>query len=171
MPIEVPVPTAERPRLPKDYGVPRTTKGLLDWSHVESRLAAARVYWIVTSGRGGRPRVRPLDGLYVDGTLYFGGSPATRWARDIEANPNVSVHLDGGTDVVILEGTAQNLEHGPGADVAERLAAMSSEKYPEYGMTAADYAGPGPFAFRPSLGFAWTSFPKDVTRYRFDEPT
>ena len=129
------------------------------------------VYWIATSGPGGRPRVRPLDGLYLDGTLYVGGSPETRWARDLATNERVAVHLDDGKDVVILEGVAELLETGVGPETAERLAAMSNVKYPAYGMTADSYRGPGPYAIRPSLAFAWTSFPRDVTRFRFpNEP-
>ncbi|MBA2299735.1 MAG: pyridoxamine 5'-phosphate oxidase family protein, partial [Chloroflexi bacterium] len=98
------------------------------WSHLDERLQAAIVYWLATSGPGGTPRVRPVDGLWHAGVLYIGGSPETRWARDIQENPRVAVHLDDGSDVVILEGTAE----------------------------------------RPSLGLGWTSFPKDVTRFRFD---
>ena len=166
----VPEPTADRPTMPAGYGIPSSIDGLVPWSHVEERLAGAMVYWIATSGPGGRPRVRPLDGLYLDGTLYVGGSPETRWARDIEANSLVAVHLDDGSDVVILEGSAELLETGVEPATAIRLAAMSNVKYPQYGMTAESYRGPGPFAIRPSVGFAWTSFPSDVTRFRF-EPT
>ena len=54
-----------------------------------------------------------------------------------------------------------------GVAVAETLAAMSREKYPQYGMTAESYAGPGPIAIRPRKAFGWTSFPKDVTRFTF----
>lgn len=161
-------PAADRPTMPAEYGVPRTSTGLLPWSRVEERLADARVYWIATSGPGGRPRVRPVDGIYVEGTLYVGGSPETRWARDLEANAQVAVHLDDGSDVVILEGHAELLEHGVEPALAERLAAASNAKYPQYGVTASSYAGPGPFAIRPRLAFAWSSFPKDVTRFRFD---
>lgn len=166
-PATTPAPLAERPRMPAGYGVPTTTTGLLAWSHVERRLAEATVYWLATSGPGGRPRVRPVDGLYLDGTLYVGGSPETRWARDLEANSQVAIHLDDGSDVVILEGTAELLETGVGPELAVRLAALSNEKYPQYGVTPADYAGPGPYAIRPSVVFGWTSFPKDVTRFRF----
>ena len=162
-------PIAERPRMPRGYGVPSTTKGLLPWSHAETRLTEAKVYWIATAGSGGRPRVRPVDGLFVDGTLYVGGSPETGWVRDLVANGQVAVHLDGGYDVVILEGIAELLEHGVGPEMAERLAAVSSTKYPEYGMTAENYRGPGPIAIRPHVAFAWSKFPKDVTRFRFEE--
>lgn len=160
-------PIADRPRMPAEYQIPVAVEGLLPWSHVDDRLAAAMVYWIATSGPGGRPRVRPVDGLYLAGTLYIGGSPATRWARDIAENPQIAVHLDGGTDVVILEGRAELLPTGVVPEFAEQLAEISNRKYPQYGMTAASFGGPGPYAIRPSLVFAWTSFPTDVTRFRF----
>ena len=159
--------TADRPRIPRDYGVPSNTKGLLPWSRVAARLTEAKVYWVATAGPGGQPRVRPVDGIYVDGTIYVGGSLETRWARDLMANPRVAVHLDDGHDVVILEGEAELLEQGVDPATAERLAAASNAKYPEYGVKASDYAGPGPFAIRPRVAFAWSSFPKDVTRFRF----
>jgi nitroimidazol reductase NimA-like FMN-containing flavoprotein (pyridoxamine 5'-phosphate oxidase superfamily) len=160
-------PIADRPRMPAEYLIPATIEGILSWSHVDERLAAATVYWIATSGPGGQPRVRPVDGLYLDGILYIGGSPATRWARDIAGNPQVSVHLDGGADVVIVEGRAELLQTGVVAEVAEQLAEISNRKYPQYAMTAASFGGPGPYAIRPRLVFAWTNFPSDVTRFRF----
>ena len=164
-----PTPTADRPTVPKAYGVPNHTKDLVPWSHVEERLTAATVYWVATSGPGGMPRVRPVDGIYVDGVLYVGGSPETRWARDLDANSQVAVHLDDGYDAVIIEGEARLLEAGVDPEMAERLAAASNAKYPQYGVTAANYSGPGPYAIRPRVAFAWTSFPKDVTRFRFEE--
>ena len=163
-----PAPRADRPRMPAGYGIPSTTKGLLDWAHVDERMRAAPAYWVATSGPDGTPRVRPLDGLWHEGVLYVGGSPETRWARDIVANPRVSVHLDGTTDVVILEGEAELLEHGVGPDLAVTLADLSNTKYPQCGMTPESYTGPGPFAIRPTVAFGWTNFPKDVTRFRFD---
>jgi hypothetical protein len=164
----VPEPNADRPRFPKGYGVPTTTKGLRPWTDVEARLREARVYWIATSGPGGRPHVRPVDGLWLDGRLYVGGSPETRWIRDLEVNAQTSVHLDGVDDVVILEGETVHHEDGVEPALAARLAEASNAKYPEYGMKQSDYEGPGVRAFRPKVGFAWAAFPKDVTRYRFE---
>jgi hypothetical protein len=159
-------PVAERPILPAEYGMPRSPEGLLDWAHLDERLQAATVYWLATSGPGGQPRVRPVDGLWHDGVLYVGGSQETRWVRDLLANPQVAVHLDDGADVVILEGDAERLD-GVGPELAVTLAGLSNAKYPQYGMTPEMYAAPGSIAIRPRRAYGWRSFPGDVTRFRF----
>jgi len=160
-------PRVDRPEIPAEYGIARAT-GHVDWRHVEERLERARVYWIATVGAGGRPRVRPVDGMYVDGVIYVGGSLETRWIRDLAANPHVSVHLDSlEGDVVIVDGDAEVLRSNSDA-FAERMAAASNAKYPEYGMKPAQFKGPGPIAIRPRKVIAWTDFMKDPTRFRFD---
>jgi nitroimidazol reductase NimA-like FMN-containing flavoprotein (pyridoxamine 5'-phosphate oxidase superfamily) len=160
-------PRVDRPEIPAEYGIARAT-GHVDWRHVEERLERARVYWIATVGAGGRPRVRPVDGMYVDGVIYIGGSLETRWIRDLAQNPHVSVHLDSlEGDVVIVDGDAEVLRSNSDA-FAERMAAASNAKYPEYGMKPAQFKGPGPIAIRPRKVIAWTDFMKDPTRFRFD---
>lgn len=160
------IPRVDRPAIPKEYGASKATE-FVEWSHVEDRLALDRVYWIATVGRGGQPRVRPIDGMYVEGAIFVGGSPQTRWVQDVAFNPHVSVHLDGVGDVVIVDGQAEILR-GIEADLAERLAAASNAKYPEYGMTPAFYRSNGAIAIRPRKVIAWTDFTKDPTRFRFD---
>ena len=160
-------PRVDRPEIPAEYGIARAT-GHVEWRHVEERLDAARVYWIATVGPGGRPRVRPIDGMFVDGVIYVGGSPETRWVQDLAGNPHVSIHLDTlEGDVVIVDGDAEVLRSNSDA-FAERMAAASNAKYPEYGMKPAQFKGPGPIAIRPRKVIAWTDFMKDPTRFRFD---
>jgi hypothetical protein len=163
-----PTPTADRPRFPRAYGVPKTLSGLMDWGTVQERLNEAKVYWVGTAGPDGRPAVRPVDGLWLDGGLHVGGSPETLWVRNLLANPRVSVHLDGGHDVAILEGEAELLADGVEPELAERIAAESNRKY-GYGVKADDFIGkPAGFRIRPRLALAWRQFPKDVTRFRFE---
>ena len=158
-------PLVDRPEIPAEYGTSKATEHV-DWSHHEDRLTADRVYWVATVGESGRPRVRPIDGLYLDGVIYVGGSHETRWVQEIADNPHVSVHLDGLDEVVIVEGDAEVLTR-LGDDLAERLATASNAKFPEYRMKPAFYKANGAIAIRPRKVIAWTDISKDPTRFRF----
>jgi nitroimidazol reductase NimA-like FMN-containing flavoprotein (pyridoxamine 5'-phosphate oxidase superfamily) len=159
-------PRVDRPEIPAEYGIAKATD-TVEWSHVEERLNADRVYWIATVGPTARPRVRPVDGMYLDGVIYVGGELSARWIRELGANPHVSIHLDGTDDVVIVDGEARILD-GLDDEHAEKLAAVSQRKFPEYGMTAASFRGPGPIAITPRKVIAWTNFMRDPTRFTFD---
>jgi nitroimidazol reductase NimA-like FMN-containing flavoprotein (pyridoxamine 5'-phosphate oxidase superfamily) len=148
-----PGPRASRARIPPEYGVPKHDKGLLPWAHVIERMQAATVYWVCAVGPTGRPHATPVDGLWLDDTLYFGGSPAARRQRYLRANPAVSVHLESGHEVVILNGDARESPGLP-RELAERLSAASKAKY-GYGPAPRDYMAPGRvFVFRPREVFA-----------------
>ena len=157
-------PSVSRPKIPAEYGIPKNNKGLLPWSHVTERMAQALHYWICTVGSDGRPHVTPVDGLWLDDKLYFGGSPQTRRNRNLAANPAVSVHLDGSDDVVILHGDAQLKT--PDHELAVQLTKASAEKY-GYAPSPEAYRASGVHVFEPRIVFAWKQFPKDVTRWQF----
>jgi hypothetical protein len=156
-------PKASRPELPPEYGVSKSPKGLLPWSHVTERLMKAVHYWICTVSPDGRPHATPVDGLWLDDRLYFGGSPQTRRQRNLAANPAVCIHLESGTDVVILHGEAR--AHRPDRVLAKRLAEASRHKY-GYGPRPEEYETSGVHVFRPRVVFAWTNLPKDATRWQ-----
>ena len=80
-----------------------TDQPRLDWSWAEQRLAAADMYWVVPVG-GRPPHPRPVWGVWADGRLHLSiGSPVV--ARLLGSDAGVTVHLDSGTDVVVVEGT------------------------------------------------------------------
>ena len=159
--------SARSVRFPAAYGTPGGPDRLLDWSYVEERLRAASNYWTTTVGPNGRPHARPVDGVWVAGALCFGGSPETRWVRNLMADPAISVHLSGEADAIILDGTAE-LVTDPSHRLAAPSLAASKEKYPQY------FSGDAPFrpfwALRPTTAFAWTlaGFPGGATRWDFD---
>jgi nitroimidazol reductase NimA-like FMN-containing flavoprotein (pyridoxamine 5'-phosphate oxidase superfamily) len=162
-------PAASRPYIP-GYGIPKDKKGLLPWSHVTERATKAQHYWICTVGPDGRPHATPVDGLWLDDRLFFGGSPQTRRNRNLAANPAVCVHLESGIDVVILQGDARVLD-APDHSLCVRLAEASKKKY-GYGMKPEQYQkAEGMYVFRPRVAFAWKQFPKDATRWRFENET
>lgn len=155
-------------RVPAAYGTPGGPESLLPWSYVEERMRSASNYWLVTVGPNARPHARPVDGVWVDGSLCFGGSPATRWVRNLMANPAVAVHLSSEAEAIIVEGTAQYVAD-PAHPLAAPSAAASRAKYPQY--YPGDESPFRPFwALRPTVAFAWTleGFPRGATCWRFE---
>ena len=94
---------APRERALRLYGAP-SGQDRLAWPWVEKQLEAAGTYWLVARAPG-HSHPRPVWGLWHGQRLHLSvGSPALR--RAIGEDPSVTVHLDSGTDVVLLEGTA-----------------------------------------------------------------
>lgn len=142
------------------YGIPEQVEGTLPWEYVVERLNESRNYWIATAHPDGTPHAVPVWGVWLDGTLYFGGGPQTRWSRNLEANPRVVVHLDDSEHAVILQGTVTRI-----ADPAHPLVARLDAAYlARYGM---EHGVPF-WVFRPHTAFAWTRFPDDATRWTFE---
>jgi hypothetical protein len=149
--------------MPAEYGVPKGNKGLLPWLHVDERMSKAKCYWVCTVSPAGQPHATPVDGVWLNGLLHFAGSPDTRRNRNLATHPAVSVHLEDGMNVVIMEGEAHLGK--PDHDTAARLAAASNEKY-GYGMSAEQYESSDVHIFRLRLVLAWQQFPQDVTRWK-----
>jgi hypothetical protein len=157
--------TVDRPQMPKQYRLPKDRKGLLPWSHVDQRMKEAMRYWICTVTPDGRPHATPVDGLWLDDSLYFGGSPETRWRQNLSANPAVSIHLENALEVVILRGKGGVLtELDP--VLAQTLSKASKDKY-GFALSPKDYEKSGICVFHPQIVLAWQHFPKDATRWRF----
>jgi len=138
-------------------------KGDLPWSHAEERLERSRNYWICTTRTDGRPHSSPVFGFWHEGAFYFGTGRETRKAKNIAANPHVSVHLESGDDVVILEGRAEEVDR---KQLAKDLDAVCRKKY-NMPMMVVD-SGVS-YRVRPRVVLAWTEkeFPYTATRWEF----
>jgi hypothetical protein len=97
------------------------------------------------------------------------GSPQTRRSRNLAANPAVCVHLESGSDVVILHGEAHPLR-APDRSLATRLIEASLKKY-GYAPKPEDYEASAEttYVLRPRWALAWKQFPKDATRWHFKD--
>ncbi len=154
-------PQSSRPYIPdSSYGIPESQEGLLPWRYVTEKLAASRNYWIATTRPDGRPHAVPVWGIYHEGTLYFGGGK-TRWALNLEQNPAVSVHLESGDEVVIIDGTvtkltAENIDPA----LARQIDQAYLAKYEmEHGLPI--------WKVQPQVVLGWTRFPDNTTRWLF----
>jgi hypothetical protein len=156
-PFAVTEPQASRPKLPEGYDVP---KRLLPWSFARERLEQAQNYWICTASPAGRPHAAPLWGAWLDDQFFFDGHPATRWGRNILANPFMSLHLESGNEVVIVEGIVEDVAEPDRAlytRVADAYEAKYNYRLPDHGF----------FLLRPRAALGWTEFPGDATRWTF----
>ena len=153
-------PRAEQMDLPAEYGAPSI---LLSWETVVARLEQAQHYWLATVRPEGRPHTVPLDGVWLDGCWYFGGSPLAVKHRNLLANHHGSLHLGDAVAAVIVEGICQWTKAD--ARTAQRLARSSKAKY-GFGPPASAYLE-GVWCFRPSQVLAWTDLTRDATRFVF----
>jgi PPOX class probable F420-dependent enzyme len=77
--------------------------------HAQSRLKKDLVIWLATCGRDGSPHAVPVW-FWWDGKTFLIYSVPGQKVRDIEANPNVALHLNTdpeGEDVVRVDGKAR----------------------------------------------------------------
>ncbi len=169
-------PRVERPVVPEGYGMPESDEGLLPWAWAEERLTNAANYWFATVRPDGRPHSSPIWAVWMDGRLYFDGSPEARRMKNIAANPHVSVHLESGNEVVIIEGTAGAVTALPDLPFTTRLSEAYTAKYKQhdYSPKPDQWDEGGLYVMQPRIGLGWTfregeEFGKTYTRWRFED--
>ena len=110
----------------------------------------------MTTRSAGQTHSRPVWGVWLDGTLYFGtGSLA---AQNLTARPAITAHLESGSEVVILEGVAERVSERA---VVERVVSLYNEKY-HWNLDPNQL--PGPFyAVRLTKAFGWSFEESEVT--------
>jgi hypothetical protein len=155
-------PIVEQLDLPEGYGTP---KKKLTWAAVRAELEQAKQYWLTTVRSDGRPHVVPLDGVWLDDVWYYGGSDRSVHRRTALAHPRVVMHLPDPFKAVIVEGEVRlTTLH---AELAQRLADVSNEKYAEYGYSNDASSYVETLSLYPHRVIAWTSYPTDATRFLF----
>jgi hypothetical protein len=157
-------PRASRPNIP-DYGLEpvRRATDLLPWKWATDRLKRSRTYLITTTRPDGSPHAMPVWGIWVEASFYFSTGRQSRKARNLAASPRCVVATDCLEEVVILEGTAEEVR---GADLLRRLDRSYRAKYKPYRLDPS--LGPV-FAVRPRLiyGLDEKRFTKKATVWRF----
>ena len=143
---------------------------LLPWAWATERLTAAPNYWISTTRLDDRPHSRPVWGVWLDGAFYF--STGSLAAVNLPHRPEITVHLESGSEVVIIEGAARLVDD-------RALLLRIIERYnPKYHWDMDPDELPGPFyEVKPRVAFGWISddtgldrgaaFERSATRWRF----
>jgi hypothetical protein len=168
-------PRPSRPHLPPGYGMEKATGPpgeRLPWKRVSEWAADARNYWVCTTRSDGRTHVKPVWGLWIDGGFVFSTHPETVTARNLRANPEITVHLESGDQVLILEGTARRISDRP---FLVRFGRIYGAKY-QWPMGPEDVDPENPnaafYLVRLRRGLSWgteTEVGETITRWSFED--
>jgi PPOX class probable F420-dependent enzyme len=91
----------------------------------ERRLRETLLAWLVTVDRRGTPQPVPVWFLWEGDTVLLYSRPGKPKLRNIDANPRVSLHLDGdgrGGDIVVVTGSAAVTDDVPASQVPAYVA-------------------------------------------------
>ena len=163
--------TAARPHMP-GYGLQEATseQELMPWSYLTEQMSQARNYWVGTTRPDGRPHVAPVWGVWMDETFLFSTGTQSAKGRNLARDPRLTVHLESGDNVVILEGVAVEVTD------PERLARFNQAYGEKYNFYPLGESGDGPveglyLAVRLHTAFTWLEhdFPATATRWTFKE--
>src|SRR5436305_15253121 len=112
-------------------------------ARVARHLREEMVVWLTTVTPSGAPLPRPVGFLWDGGENVSVYSQLGARIRNIARNPNVTLNFGGDGkdgDIVILSGTAEVDESGPGAVEDAVYAAKYATEFERFGMTAESYA-------------------------------
>lgn len=132
-----------------------TTKG----GRAIARLTDEAVIWLTTVSPGGQPQTSPVWFLYDGEFLIFSLDHVTR-LRNIEANPRVSLNLDGngeGGDIISIEGRAHIDRGAPPSTAVPEYQAKYTPYIARHGWTPEQFATdyPVPIRITPTRARIW----------------
>jgi len=104
-------PASSRPDVPEGYLLEptETSHGLLPWSWADERLDGRYIWWLATVRPDSRPHLMPVWAVWLGDGVAFSTSGTSRKAKNIAANPNVSITPERGSESVIIEGVVETL--------------------------------------------------------------
>jgi hypothetical protein len=117
----------------------------LPWEDVRDWFSSERWYWLGTTGSGGRPHVRPVLAIWLDGKVYSTTSPDAAKGRNLTRHPECSLAARAPAADIVVEGPTSWVTD---RRLLEHVAAAYDDKYGwpvtirEDGMFDAPYGAP-----------------------------
>jgi Pyridoxamine 5'-phosphate oxidase len=126
---------------------PADASAVMRWADALPRLSAAQTYWLATMRTDGRPHLRPVLAVWVDGTLCTTSNPNARKGRNLATNNHCALSTSTEGIDFIVEGTAVRVtDH----ELLERIAGAYHAKY-DWPVTVADDVFDAPYG-APAAG-------------------
>lgn len=88
-------------------------------SEIQEKLLEKKVLWIASVRPDGRPHLVPVWFIWHADHFYFSTAPDSVKAHNMDANPQVAVALEDGTNPVICEGEAHAVAMPVAAEIAD----------------------------------------------------
>ncbi|MGH1565383.1 pyridoxamine 5'-phosphate oxidase family protein [Mumia sp. DW29H23] len=98
----------------------------IPWEEVRRRVSEASGYWFATTSAAGRPHVRPVLAVWVDGAAHLATAPAAAKTAHLAGDRRCSLTCRADDADLVVEGTATRVT---GSDDVERVAAAYASKY------------------------------------------
>jgi uncharacterized pyridoxamine 5'-phosphate oxidase family protein len=159
--------------------VPSDADAVIPWPEARKQLAEGGFFWLATLRPDGRPHVRPVLAVLVDGVIYSTTNRTARKAKNLATDSRFSLTVSTDDIDFIVEGRATPVTDNK---TLESVAAAYKEKY-EWPVTVRDgafqapygapTAGPPPyqpFALNPDVIFGLgtnETYAMRSTRWRF----
>ena len=96
------------------------------WAEARERLAEGNWYWLATARPDGRPHVRPVLGVWLDGALYFCTSPASRKGKNLAREARCAITAASDALHLVVEGEAAKVSDDA---TLRRVAKAYASKY------------------------------------------
>jgi nitroimidazol reductase NimA-like FMN-containing flavoprotein (pyridoxamine 5'-phosphate oxidase superfamily) len=164
-------PMAEK--LPSNADHPAPTL----WAEAKRHLAQGQWYWLATLQPDGRPQLRPVLSVWLDGALYFVAGETSRKARNLAHDPRCVITLATEAAHLVVEGEAAKVRDEAKLNAVAEVYASKYDWHVNVrdGAFDADYgaptAGPPPYEvyeLTPTTAFGFvTDETFSPTRWRF----
>ena len=148
------------------------------WAEVLSLFQEATTSWLATTRPDGRPHVRPMGPLVVDGAFYFTTGQGTVKEANLADNAHCALCAAVPGFDLVIEGVVARVSDAP--TIQRVAAAYAAQGWPATagdGALEAPYAapttGPAPYTLyemTPTMAYAFAtnaSTMNQLTRYRF----
>lgn len=119
----------------------------IDWDEARHLFAAEGSYWMATTSDDGRPHVRPVLAVWVDGRVYSTTSPTARKGRNLTSRPSAALTARTPTMDIVVEGPVAWIDD---PERLRRIGAAYQDKY-RWPVTVVGNAFNAPYA-APTAG-------------------
>ena len=144
------IPRPKRLEMPADYNVDGINYKPPMWEQISDKLRDAEYYWIGTKQPDNGLHTVPIWGIWLDDMFLFVTRRKSKKARNLCTDPNVVVHLESATYVVILQGIASEVKN---AKLLKRFENAYLEKYDDEEPVLLDIKVV--FALKPTGAYTW----------------